>query len=294
MKSRRIVFPGFAIRRSLMAIAVLAVVVMAGCSSTFVISKWRTEQIKVDGDSRDWNDSTSYFGNDDVGIKVTNDEEYLYLLLVTQKREIARQMVTRGLTVWFDPNGGDKKTIGLHYPVGMMGGAGRFRQEENGPPQGMEQGNDASARGMQEFEFFGPTDRDRVRLPRMQGKGIEVRIAEHDTRFVYEARIPLIFSLDHPYAIETSTGSTIGVTIEATTAAREAVGGGDQGGGAPGGGRGGGGGGGRGIGGGGGGRGGRGGIGGGGGGQGQRSTEGAQFEPIKVKLHLAEQSAQKQ
>ena len=279
MKSRRFL-PGDLRFLVLSAASIaLALTMAAGCSATLVTSKWKGDRIKIDGDAGDWSDSTASFGNDDAAFKITNDEEYLYLLMVTQKREIARLIVTRGLTIWFDPNGGDKKTIGLHYPVGV-GAAGRFQQD--GVPLGPEQGGDFRGRLMEEVEFWGPTVRDRVHFRRAQGKGIEVQFGEHDARFVYEARVPLIFSLEHPYAIETSTGSTIGVTIETTTA-REALGGGEQRAGAPGGGRGGG------LGGGG--RGGRGGV--GGGGQPSRGAEITQFEPVKVKLRLADRTEPK-
>ncbi len=261
--------------------------ITAGCAGSLVTSNWREEQITIDGDAKDWSDSAAFVGNDHVGVKVTNDGDFFYFLLVTQKREIARQVALRGLTLWFDPNGGENRTIGVHYPVGMMGMGGRSPQGQNEPPERTEQGEEMVGRGVQEIEFFGPTTQDRMRFPKNQGKGIEAEFGQHDNLFVYEAKVPLIFSLKHPYAIETSTGSTIGLTI--AIGGREFMGRGDMGGGFPGGG-------GRGRGGGGGRGGGMGGgrVGGGGfGGQRPGGSGGAQFEPIKIKVRLAEAAGKK-
>ncbi|MGH2568569.1 MAG: hypothetical protein ACRDGA_09535, partial [Bacteroidota bacterium] len=91
---------------------------LAGCAGSVMTSGWNDERIVVDGDAQDWDGTSAFYNDEGVAVKVRNDAEYLYLLLVIQKREVGREVIMRGLTLWFDPNGGEKKTIGLRYPLG--------------------------------------------------------------------------------------------------------------------------------------------------------------------------------
>lgn len=249
----------------------LIVSLFAGCSGSYLASNWQSEQIAIDGDVGDWSAIPAYTEREDVRLSVSNDGEYFYLLLATQKREIARQIVLRGLTLWFDPNGGGKKTLGLNYPLGVQGSDMRYRDGETNPPERTEVREEISQRSLEEFEFLGPQERDRVRVPKREGKGVEVELSDEHNLFVYEVKIPLVFSLQHPYAIETSAGSTIGLTVEVGGSGMFARGtrGGDMpgGGGFPGGGR---------------------GRMGGGGAMRRPGGAAEQFEPMTIRVQLAE------
>ncbi|MEX2088607.1 MAG: hypothetical protein WEB62_02510, partial [Bacteroidota bacterium] len=126
----------------------------------------------------------------------------------------ARGIFMRGLTLWFDPNGGERETFGLRYPIGMM---------ERGMdvlPRGRRSDPDPDSSGrysrplLREFEFLGPDERDRQRVGTVAGKGVEVELRSSREGFIYEAKIPLRYSLEHPYALETRAGETIGFGVE--------------------------------------------------------------------------------
>jgi hypothetical protein len=234
-------------------------------------SQRRDDAITVDGKFDDWYGQLQPFAADPVAIQFLNDGEFLYVRL-TASDPAARMMIRRlGMTLWFDPSGGTKKKFGIKYPVieagagfgegrGGRGGASGRRGE--GPP-------DDAAAPADRLDILGPGKDDARSLTREHSSGVEVALRSEEGTLHYELKVPLARTADHPYAIETSPGSTIGVGLETGKLQQHF--------GAPrGGGFGGGGGGGGGMPGGGHGRGGGGGGGRGGGGGGQR-----EFQPPK-------------
>jgi uncharacterized membrane protein YgcG len=184
-----------------------------------------------------------------------NDGEFLYICVMSSKPNLGRQIMFRGMTVWFDPTGGEKKTFGVRFPIGMGRGEMPMRPDEEETDQRGNRFDAMNRQSLSDFEFIGPTEKDLQMVPRMQGQGVEMHLTSTPERFVYELRIPLAYSSAHPYAIESHPGAPIGVGFETNTFQRPA--------GAEGSGEGGGG------------RGGRGGTGGVGGGRGGRMSGGA-------------------
>ncbi|HTY37240.1 MAG TPA: hypothetical protein VMH23_09025 [Bacteroidota bacterium] len=206
--------------RSLMlfAFASAAAFAMQGCGSSLQIaSKWSDHALQVDGDLKDWSDSTLFVQKDDIRCAVMNDDEYLYVCVLSSKPRLGPQVMMRGMTVWFDPNGGDKKTYGVRFPIGGRGVNLLNRPEDEETDQ---RGNrlDAMQRpSVTDFEFLGPTEKDVQMVSRMQGQGVAMHLTSTPERFVYQLRIPLAYSSAHPYAIESHSGAKVGVGIETNT-----------------------------------------------------------------------------
>lgn len=232
-------------------------------------SKGPDSPITVDGRFDDWYGHLQPFGADPVALQFLNDGEFLYVRLTASDPSARMQIARLGLTVWFDSGGGTKKRFGVKYPVVEQGsgpdgegqgqGRGRGRRgqgpppEDTGPPLGR-------------VDVIGPGKDDAHSLTRDHLPGLYVAIHNEQGTLQYELRVPLAKTADHPYAIETAPGKTIGVGLETGKMPQRSGGMGRGGGGGGGGGMGGGG---RGRGGGGGGGMGRGGGGGGGGRQGE-------------------------
>ena len=247
-------------------------------------SKGLDSAITVDGKFDDWYGNLQPFGADPVSIQFLNDGQFLYVRVTASDAATRNEIMRQGMTVWFDSGGGTKKKLGIRYPVvehgqgpdaegsGSRGGGGGYggyggarAHHGDGPPP--EESDSPSDR----VDILGPGKDDARSLTREHLSGVDVAVRTEQGTLQYELKVPLAKTDDHPYAIETAGGKTIGVGLEtgkaeqhSSTAGR----GGGMGGGGGGGGMGGMGGGGRGHGGGGGGGGmGRGGGGGGGGGQ---------------------------
>jgi hypothetical protein len=140
------------------------------------------------------------------------------------------------MTVWFDPSGGTKKKFGITYPVVEAGGGfgGRGRRGESQQPDAPEPGD--------RVDILGPGKDDARSLTRDHLSGVEVAIREEEGTLHYELKVPLAHAADHPYAIDTAPGQTIGVGLETgkrqQPSSRAGRGGGFGGGGMGGGGRG--------------------------------------------------------
>jgi hypothetical protein len=128
-------------------------------------------------------------------------------------RQMQMQMMASGFTVWFDPEGGKNKAFGIHFPLGTRG---------QPPPTGIEGGDNRQdpqrlmEQTQRELEILGPGKEDRERIPLMQVQGINVKIGNDQGFLVYELRVPLRKSADHPYAIGIGNNKAIGIGFETT------------------------------------------------------------------------------
>lgn len=206
-----------------LAVTLLFAILLDGCAGAVqVASRWDDHPIRIDGNSSDWTDSTLFVQKDDFRLGVMNDDQYLYLCLMSNQPNLGRQLMFRGMTIWFDPNGGEKKAFGLRYPLGMGGMGMPVRSEgEEGERSGGRFDPETSP-ALSEFEFLGPNENDRQRVSKLEAQGVEVELKSTQDRFVYELKIPLAYSSLHPYALETRPGSAIGIGVESNAPQRSA------------------------------------------------------------------------
>jgi hypothetical protein len=237
----------------------LACAALQGCGSTVdVASNWSDSAVVIDGKTDEWSSSLSPMKDIPVLLGMRNDQDYLYLCLASSDWDFRRQMMGAGMTIWFEPKSGDR--IGIHYPLGMsgmgMGLGGRFgppggemppgAYPEGGPPDagGPEPGMGTGRTGnmpeiVKELEILGPGKDDVDRMPVVQATGIEVKIGQSEGSMVYELKIPLQKTQNHPYAIASNLGSKVDISFETGKLTRPAGGpgaGGMSGGRVPGGG----------------------------------------------------------
>lgn len=261
-----------------------------GCGGSLKLdSQWRDRVISVDGKHEEWQEGMNFVEKENVAVGFFNDEDYLYISMTTSNRDIQRQFMAMGFTIWFDPDGGKKKEFGVLFPVGMMEMGMMMRGR--GQSQDIETLRENFKKSLNDLEIFMPEEKEPRRMPVADATGIEVKVGDSFEQLVYEIKVPLYKSEIHPYAIAAKADKPIGVGFETAQLdrekMRERMGRGGMGGRPPGGGRGGG----RGGRGGGGGRG---GFGGGrGGGMGGRPQMPEQFK-LWAKVQLSSQgSAQK-
>jgi len=184
----------------------LILILILGCSGLQMQSVWNQKEFKPDAVLTEWPD-TVWNEKDGLRFGVMNDGEYLYLAVTALKPEQRRQILMRGLMVWFDPLAREKKSIGIRYPLG------------GGPRRPM----DAEVGGaLAEFEFISPLEEGPQRVPVMAGKGVGVSIRGNQESLVYELRVPLRPTSEHPYSIESTAGSKISIGFEISAMERVA------------------------------------------------------------------------
>jgi hypothetical protein len=200
-------------------IAVSAVVIAS--EKTHVISQLRDAAVVADGDFGDWYGNLQPLGEHPVSLQALNDKDFLYLRMTASDAATRMEIMRLGLTVWFDPAGGDKKKFGIRYPVvehgggpGSDGQGGQRGRGHHGPPG--ERGGDGMdpPHPADRVDILGPGKDDARSLTHQALSGVEVAVREEQGVLQYELKVPLLRSADHPYAIGTEPGKTIGVGLE--------------------------------------------------------------------------------
>ncbi len=102
-------------------------VILTGCSSTIgVASRWTTNDSMADSSLGTGSWALTAIKDVPVLVGFRNDDSSLYVCLIAQNREMARRIIFSGMTLWFDPDGGNAEHIGIHYPMGMQGNREAF------------------------------------------------------------------------------------------------------------------------------------------------------------------------
>lgn len=217
--------------------------------SPAMVSVWCPTPPVVDGSDAEWPETSSTIPGTTVLLSVSNDADHLYVRLRATERPAQMQLLYGGLTIWVDPSGGEKKALGIKYPVpttlpalGARDGRGRAPGGAGGGPggrpgQGGQSGGqpplheprsaggrpvpppvpvDPSEIVPRRLELLGP-DKDDVRsLVLDHVPGISVSLARADDVLVYELKVPLAKSATAPYSVGAMSGATIGLGFETT------------------------------------------------------------------------------
>jgi hypothetical protein len=251
-------------------------VMLTGCSSHVLESRWRDGDIAIDGIGSAWRDTLIALDDKKSFVGLLNDEDFLYIRLVTTNRDLEGQIIRQGLSIWFDRDGGEKKTFGIRFPLGVnrFSGGREFRNDTSRDHEARRR--DSIYVPVNDVEILGPEEGGAHRVSIANAGGIDVRFQTSQDTMTYTLKVPISSSGYFPNTIGTRPGTIVGVTVESSN--NRAIGrssdGSGEGGGRRGGGFGG--------------RGGRGGYGRGGFGGGRPGTEG-QTKPFSqfVKVRLA-------
>lgn len=215
-------------RRVMVVLALIAVALIApaalgaGAKKVQIDSHWKDREITVDGDDGEWaGPLVPIDEHQRLTAGAINDGQFLYVVLSTSDASLRAQIMGQGLIVWFDPGGGDRKTFGVKFPVGMAGsdmpGRGRgFRRPDSTTTggQGDPAGRTAPLDPPNRLEVFGPKKDDAHSFVADKAPGLSVRVGQVEGALVYELKVPLAGNDEHPYAVEAKSGSVVGIGLE--------------------------------------------------------------------------------
>ncbi len=193
-------------------ILILFLFLLVGCgnSKLELNSNWRDREITVDGKNTEWQGAMMYFEQENISVGLFNDENFFYICMIAEDQFLRTQVMRQGFTLWFDPDGGKEKTFGIKYPLGMQASERGMRIEE----QRMERSRQAPRRPMIELEILGPGKDELKKIPIVEAKGIDINVEFSSGMLVYELKVPLIQSEQHPYAIGAEADSSVGIGLE--------------------------------------------------------------------------------
>jgi hypothetical protein len=203
---------------------VLIPLISSGCGGFELQSTWRQQDIIVDGEAGDWANALTYSDEANADIGIVNDENDLYICLIPRERSVQDQIMVRGLTLWFDPDGGKAERFGVRFPLGLLESGGMkslMGSMRPGDTESRLQMLEDFERSLTHMEVL-RQDTTRVCLDASQG--IEVRASISGARsLIYEIRIPLQGQDQQLLAIGAAPGSTIGVGLETPEIDRNAM-----------------------------------------------------------------------
>jgi len=183
------------------------------CKDTEFNSIWRKAEITVDGAESEWSGLFYYLEEQKVGLGLQNDTDNLYVIIKATDRNTQLQIMRTGLTIWLDATGKKKKTLGIHYPIGMQD-YGMPLAMDRQPSQDSSKLQKQFTEMLDKIEILGPGKNDKNRINRVNNSGIEASVNDTLGVMVCEFKIPLKQSNELPYAIAANIGSVISLGLE--------------------------------------------------------------------------------
>jgi len=199
-------------------------------------SRWLDSPVTVDGSPVDWPGPLVPCNDEPVSIGAANDGESMFVVLTASERAARMQIVRRGLIVWFDSGGKDRKRFGLKFPIGAGvseedfhgrrrgGGSGdgssRGGDGEGPPREGAQRDAppppqpDAPPDTPNRLEVLGSSKDDARSFTADKAPGIEVKLGQAEGLLTYELKVPLAANDAHPYGIGAKPGAVISVGLE--------------------------------------------------------------------------------
>ncbi len=209
-----------AVRRIALGVAVL---LCSSCgSSSNMSSQWNANHVKLDGQTDDWGSIYQLVPNTDLDFAVRNDADFLYVSVLTNNREVQRQLLWQGLILWIDASGGHDRSTGIRFPVGLS----EHAPETDSPPAlGDDIGRAAtpdelSDRALQEVQIIRNGQRERSWAV-VDLDAIRVHASLRESWFAYEMRIPLRTAGATGIAIGAGPGDIISLGLQTPDSDRQ-------------------------------------------------------------------------
>jgi hypothetical protein len=195
--------------------ATAALLALAGCATfnTYNAESHALSQpITVDGTTDDWPGEMYVVPGERMSVGFQNDGQFLYIAVLIEESFQRYQIMSQGLTVWFDPKGGKEKAFGIRYPLGFPPGK-RPAAKTGAEGEGLTL-PDLPEGALSELEIVRSEKEPARRLRVAEAKGLEIKVVPGTGLLVYEMKIPLRADAAHPLAVGASPGAVIGIGFE--------------------------------------------------------------------------------
>jgi hypothetical protein len=192
------------------------IILVNGCSSDKeLISDWTNKQIKIDGETSDWQSNLVYLSDDNVALGFKNDGKYLYICLTTNDFTKVLPMFRGGFIIWFEPENGGK-TIGIKYPMHNI--LNNSEETPNLNERIYDRGNPSAfiekmLERQNELQVLNEDKYPLTDIPAESNEGIRAKLRYHSDRFIYELQMPLNDN-KYAYKIPALPGEKVKVKFE--------------------------------------------------------------------------------
>lgn len=232
---------------SLLIILPVICVFLSGCNENRLESGWRGHKIIIDAKFDDWGNAQTYYDEKEkTVVNLANDSEYFYICLITRNRGLEIRLMESGFVAWFDPDGGKNQSFGIRFPIGLKRMGMSLEEDKRDSSRDWYDEQDQSGVIDREKEkwqskefnkhletiedlqdkleivngnFTGhkgnhPEPEKELNLDESAKLGIEAKAGRENDYFVYELKVPLVKSVQHPYAAGIKPGKPLGLGLE--------------------------------------------------------------------------------
>jgi hypothetical protein len=170
-------------------------------------------EVAIDGIAEEWQGALSFIEEEELFVGFLNDQNDLYVCLKAGDERSPARLMRQGLTVWFDPAGGNNKVFGIRYPLGGPPGAWN-RERMVDQPDGAQETR--SRRLSDEIEILRAENEspEILTLDQAKKEGLEVKASISEGAFVYELKIPLVTSKKSPLGLGVRPNAVVGILFE--------------------------------------------------------------------------------
>lgn len=183
----------------LFALSLPVAVSAAGAKDIVFKTGWKDRDIVIDGRNDDWQGALGYLGDPVVALGFLNDASGLYVCIATNVPALSEGLLRRGMTVWIDPKGGKKKTLGIRLAPSAPPGS----PEAQGGPPSLPSRLEVRLPGRQDWA---PVDET--------AGGVEAAIEGSNGLAVFEMTLPLAEGPGIPVALGAKPGAAIAMSFE--------------------------------------------------------------------------------
>ena len=179
---------------------------------------WKKNPVTIDGLNKEWIGYLNIIEKEAMALGVKRDEDFLYLGVLFSRGPKLQQVSKQGMIVWFDPEGGKQREIGVQFPLGQ-GEPGSFQDPANHGPEQNPQMNQTAEKRIPEktrFVFLVAEEDGESILEYLEAKNIEVQSDQLGQTLFYELKIPLNRSKDQPIGIGVRSDKKLGIGFEAS------------------------------------------------------------------------------
>ncbi|MDX1390425.1 MAG: hypothetical protein R3344_14645, partial [Acidobacteriota bacterium] len=187
----------------------LGIAIPASAKKLELNSRTLDTALEIDGNLAEWQDGMMYVKKESLFLGVANDGEYVYVAVQSRNTDTNQSIAINGLIVWFEPEG-SKDRFGIQFPMGLAN-TGRM---DPGGPQGGREFEEKFKASLATFVALGPRRDDHEQLLVENRFGIDVASRYSSGELVYELKVPLRSSEDHPYAVGAAPGDVVRLTLE--------------------------------------------------------------------------------
>jgi hypothetical protein len=208
--------------KALLLLILAGLILLAGCGTQEVQTRWSAEPVKVDGEMTEWpSGSTVYFEDPGVQLGLCNDNENLYILFRFSNQAWARAIRMGGVTLWLDNSGKKKKDFGIRYTGGPSlselqkmrpSGEGGFR--ETLTPEQQQRLAEMEKATADQITLIDKKSNQEIAMRADDSGGPAVSFASPQGIYTYEFSIPLQKSDIFAYGIGVQPGQAISLGLE--------------------------------------------------------------------------------